>query len=128
MASLLNMGMVSTALAEPASELLVEVSVPSLSPVVVPVRVAARSLPFDDLLSQFQMLELRSVLVKPLGRVAMINDSEVREGEMVGDARVLTIEEDAVTLLRQGETRVLTLYDNSMPANHGHMWMGQIGE
>lgn len=54
-------------------------------------------------------LILRSVLISPYRRVAIINSSRVVEGDWVEDAQVTQIEKGRVRLIRQGKPITLTL-------------------
>jgi hypothetical protein len=58
--------------------------------------------------------ELKSVLVRPSGSFAVINDQRVRVGDSVGAARVTRIESDHVMLNVNGRIERLELYGNSI--------------
>ena len=67
--------------------------------------------------SQSSDLQLVGILWDPGGRsIALINDAEVTVGEMVGDYQVVEIQQDAVTMTREGKSIILRLsFDNREP-------------
>ena len=77
----------------------------------------SRVAPTQNLASMFSLISsyrVSSILVRPNTKVAVINSRQVREGEMIGNAEVVRIEKDAVTLQVAGEERVLSLYNRSI--------------
>lgn len=67
-----------------------------------------------SLFSLLSTYKVTSILIRPNTKVAVINSRQVREGEMVGNAEVVRIEKNAVTLNVAGEERVLELYGRSI--------------
>ena len=64
---------------------------------------------------------LSGILWDPGGQsIAIINDGEYRVGEMVGDYEMKEIRQDAVVLVRGGETTVL-IFEASPPKPSGAM-------
>ena len=60
--------------------------------------------------SQPSDLQLVGILWDPGGRsIALINDAEVTVGEVVGDYQVVDIQQDAVTVMREGKPIILQL-------------------
>lgn len=62
----------------------------------------------------FNSYELGSVLIRGDDRIAVINEQRVREGDNIGNATVISIETDSVTLNVDGEIEKLELYENSI--------------
>lgn len=57
---------------------------------------------------------VNSILIRPNMKVAVINSRQVREGDVIGNAEVVRIDKDTVTLNVAGEERVLELYGRSV--------------
>lgn len=60
--------------------------------------------------ASFNNYTVSSILIRENLRIAVINSQRVREGEFIGNARVASIDESAVTLDLDGTTRVLRLH------------------
>jgi hypothetical protein len=57
-------------------------------------------------------LRLSGVAVDEAGKIAIINNEIVREGDMILGAKVVEIKEDYVTIQKDGKTYVLKTYEN----------------
>lgn len=68
------------------------------------------SQPIANLLAGVNNFAVSSVLIRENLRIAVINSQRVREGEFVGNARVVSIDESGVTIDLDGETRILKLH------------------
>jgi len=66
--------------------------------------------PVTNLFATLNSYELNSILIRDDFRVAVINSKRVKEGELIGSARVVSIERGKVTLDLDGEERVLNLH------------------
>ena len=69
---------------------------------------------FKDLQTAMQTYELNSVLIRSKDRIAVINKQRVRVGDMVGEAKVVNIEANSVTIEVNGISRELRLYNGSV--------------
>lgn len=67
-----------------------------------------------NLFSLVSSYKVNSILIRPNTKIAVINSRQVREGDLIGNAEVKTIEKTAVTLEIAGEERVLELYGQSI--------------
>jgi hypothetical protein len=56
--------------------------------------------------------KLQGIFYKPTRPMAMINGRNVLPGDKLGEAKVVTIQRDSVTLFVDGQTKVLTLSQN----------------
>lgn len=56
--------------------------------------------------------KLQGIFFRPARPLAMVNGRNVQAGDKVGNARVVSIQRDSVTLSVDGETKVLTLSQN----------------
>jgi hypothetical protein len=54
-------------------------------------------------------LRLKAIFYRPLNPTALINTKSVSVGDRVGDARVIAITRESVSLLQDGQTNVLTI-------------------
>lgn len=66
--------------------------------------------PAANLLAGLGNYDVSSILIRSNVRIAVINSQRVREGEYIGNARVISIEESGVTLDLGGELRELKLH------------------
>lgn len=67
-----------------------------------------------NLFSLVSSYKVNSILIRPNTKIAVINSRQVREGDLIGNAEVKSIEKTAVTLEIAGEERVLELYGLSI--------------
>jgi len=66
--------------------------------------------PVANVFARFNNYDVSSILIRENLRIAVINSQRVREGELIGSARVVSIEEGEVTIDLDGQTRVLSLH------------------
>lgn len=66
--------------------------------------------PAVNIFATINNFDVSSILIREDFRLAVINSQRVREGEFVGSARVVSIDESSVTLNIGGEIRVLSLH------------------
>lgn len=66
--------------------------------------------PIANVFARFNNYAVSSILIRENLRIAVINSQRVREGEFIGNARVVSIEEGEVTIDLDGQTRVLSLH------------------
>ena len=66
--------------------------------------------PIANVFARFNNFDVSSILIRENLRIAVINSQRVREGEFIGNARVVSIEAGEVTIDLDGQTRVLTLH------------------
>lgn len=66
--------------------------------------------PVANVFARFNNYDVSSILIRENLRIAVINSQRVREGEFIGNARVVSIEEGEVTIDLDGQTRVLSLH------------------
>lgn len=64
--------------------------------------------------ARFTNYDLSSILIRENLRIAVINAQRVREGEFIGNARVVSIDEGEVTIDLDGQTRVLSLHGGTV--------------
>lgn len=58
--------------------------------------------------------ELKAILIGQGRRLALINEQYVRLGDRIGDARVIAIEQNAVTLSEAGRRVTIYLFDRGI--------------
>lgn len=74
----------------------------------------AGSQPQANLFSLVSSYKVTSILLRPNMKVAVINSRQVREGDIIGNAQVVKIDKNTVTLQVAGEDQVLELYGRSV--------------
>lgn len=74
----------------------------------------AASQPQTNLFSLVSSYKVTSILLRPNMKVAVINSRQVREGDVIGNAEVVKIDKNTVTLQVAGENQVLELYGRSV--------------
>ena len=79
-----------------------------------PLFLSNTSQPQGNLFNLMSTYRVNSILIRPNTKVAVINSRQVREGETIGNAEVLQIDKNSVTLLVAGEEQVLELYGRSI--------------
>lgn len=79
-----------------------------------PLFLSTTSQPQGNLFNLMSTYRVNSILIRPNTKVAVINSRQVREGETIGNAEVLQIDKNSVTLLVAGEEQVLELYGRSI--------------
>lgn len=72
------------------------------------------SQPAVNLFSLLSTYKINSILIRPNMKVAIINSRQVREGDIIGNAEVVSIDKNSVTLMVAGEQQVLELYGRSI--------------
>jgi hypothetical protein len=78
-----------------------------------PLSMNTRQMPVN-LFNLLTTYEVSSILIRPNMKVAVINSRQVREGETIGNAEVVSIDKNSVTLRVAGEEQVLELYGRSV--------------
>jgi hypothetical protein len=73
-----------------------------------------------NVFARFNNYEVSSILIRENLRIAVINSQRVREGEIVGNARVVSIGQNSVTIDLDGEARVLNLHGASIKSSAGN--------
>lgn len=68
----------------------------------------------QNLFSLLSTYRVTSILIRPNMKVAVINSRQVREGDLIGNAEVVKIDKNSVTLAVAGEQQVLELYGRSI--------------
>ncbi len=74
----------------------------------------AGSAPQANLFSLVSSYKVTSILLRPNMKIAVINSRQVREGDVIGNAEVVKIDKNSVTLQVAGEDQVLELYSGSV--------------
>ncbi len=74
----------------------------------------AGSQPQANLFSLVSSYKVTSILLRPNMKVAVINSRQVREGDVIGNAEVVKIDKNTVTLQVAGEDQILELYGRSV--------------
>ena len=75
---------------------------------------SAGSQPQANLFSLVSSYKVTSILLRPNMKVAVINSRQVREGDVIGNAEVVKIDKNTVTLQVAGKNQVLELYGRSV--------------
>lgn len=75
--------------------------------------------PVANIFARVNNYAVSSILIRENLRIAVINSERVREGEFIGNARVDSIAENAVTISLDGETQVLNLHGASIKSQAG---------
>jgi len=75
---------------------------------------SAGSQPQANLFSLVSSYKVTSILLRPNMKVAVINSRQVREGDVIGNAEVVKIDKNTVTLQVAGEEQILELYGRSV--------------
>ena len=76
--------------------------------------------PLANVFARFNNYEVSSILIRDSLRIAVINSQRVREGEFVGNARVVSIGQNSVTIDLDGESRILNLHGASIKSSTGN--------
>lgn len=105
---LLLMGMTSILFAEDAS------SIPSSTTHASSEITRDPTRPFSGKVLVSGRLDLKSILIGKGRRIALINDTFVKEGEQVGTAKIIAIHPDSVVLIDSGRTETLYLFANDI--------------
>lgn len=75
---------------------------------------ADSNMPLINAFALFNSYEVSSILIRSDMRIAVVNSQRVRIGDRVGNADILSIESDRVTISLNGETRDLMLHGSSV--------------
>jgi len=70
--------------------------------------------PQTNLFSLVSSYRVTSILIRPNLKVAVINSRQVRVGDIIGNAEVVNIDKNSVTLQVAGEEQILELYGRSI--------------
>jgi hypothetical protein len=75
--------------------------------------------PLLNVFATFNNYEVSSILIRPNLRLAVVNSQRVRVGDSIGNAEIVNIEQDRVTINLEGETRELMLHGGSIKTMSG---------
>ena len=75
--------------------------------------------PLLNVFATFNNYEVSSILIRPNLRLAVVNSQRVRVGDNIGNAEIVNIEQDRVTINLDGETRELMLHGGSIKTMSG---------
>ena len=75
--------------------------------------------PLLNVFATFNNYEVSSILIRPNLRLAVVNSQRVRVGDNIGNAEIVNIEQDRVTINLEGETRELMLHGGSIKTMSG---------
>lgn len=75
---------------------------------------ADRNVPLLNAFTSFNSYEVSSILIRPNLKIAIVNSQRVRVGERVGNAEIIDIENDRVTISIDGEIRDVMLHQGSV--------------
>ena len=70
--------------------------------------------PQTNLFGLVSSYKVSSILIRPNMKVAVINSRQVRIGDIIGNAEVMKIDKNTVTLQVAGEEQILELYGRSI--------------